>query len=126
MRSIYSPNYCDACLEGLWLSLLTPLSLIDNITQTSAGGTDGGSTNASLALLPLAEFRTIPVPRAEAYTIFWYGEDEDVVLDEWTNRTSAVFGPGVREFGVEVRFWSEQIRVDRDGVLVQKERVKVV
>jgi hypothetical protein len=122
MRSIYSPNYCYACLEGLWLALLKPLSLIDNVTQTAQ---PDGSTRASLDLLPLAEYRKIPIPHREAYTILWYGADDGVVLEKWTNRTSALFSPNVTEFGVEVRFWSEQIRVDKDGVLIQKERYSV-
>ncbi|KAI1276428.1 IgA peptidase M64-domain-containing protein [Xylaria sp. FL0933] len=122
MRSIYSPNYCNACLEGMWLALLTPLSFIDNVTQIAL---PDGSTQVSLDLLPLAQFREIPIPHAEAYTILWYGADENVVLEQWTNQTSAVLEPGVTEFGVEVRFSSEQIRVDEDGVLVQSERYVV-
>ncbi|KAI1349978.1 IgA peptidase M64-domain-containing protein [Xylaria sp. FL0043] len=123
MRSIYSPNYCNACLEGMWLALLTPLSFIDNVTQTAL---PDGSTQVSLDLLPLAQFREIPIPHAEAYTILWYGgANGNVVLEQWTNQTSAVLGPRVREFGVEVRFSSEQIRVDKDGVLVQRERYVV-
>ncbi|KAI1755979.1 IgA peptidase M64-domain-containing protein [Xylaria castorea] len=122
MRSIYSPNYCYACLEGLWLALLKPLSLIENVTQTAQ---PDGSTKVSLDLLPLAEFREIPIPHQEAYTILWYGADENVVLEQWSNSTSALLGPDVTEFGVEVRFSSEQIRVDKDGVSVEKERFVV-
>ncbi|KAI0400442.1 IgA peptidase M64-domain-containing protein [Xylaria palmicola] len=124
MRSIYSPDYCHACLEGLWLALLRPLALIDNVTQTAA---PGGATEVSLDLLPLAQFRRVPIPavRREAYAVLWYGADEGVVLERWTNRTSAVFPRGVKEFGVEVRFSSESIRVDKDGLLVQKARFKV-
>ncbi|KAI1427316.1 IgA peptidase M64-domain-containing protein [Xylaria sp. FL1777] len=122
MRSIYSPNYCYACLEGMWLALLTPLSLIDNITQTAL---PDGSTQVSLDLLPLAQFREIPIPHREAYTILWYGTDRHAVLEEWTNQTTAKFAPRVREFGVEVRFSSEQIRVDKDGILTQRERYTV-
>lgn len=122
MRSIYSPNYCYACLEGMWLALLTPLSFIDNVTQTTL---PDGSTQASLDLLPLAQFREIPIPHQEAYTILWYGADRNVVLEEWTNQTTAQFAPRVREFGVEVRFSSDQIRVDEDGILIQRERYVV-
>ncbi|KAH8166081.1 hypothetical protein CIB48_g2179 [Xylaria polymorpha] len=122
MRSIYSPNYCYACLEGLWLALLKPLSLIDNVTQTAQ---PDGSTKVSLDLLPLAEFRQIPNPHKEAYTILWYGADENVILEQWSNSTSALLTPDVTEFGVEIRFSSEQIRVDKNGLLVEKQRFVV-
>ncbi|KAI1378590.1 IgA peptidase M64-domain-containing protein [Hypoxylon crocopeplum] len=122
MRDTYSANFCDACIEGLWLSLLSGLSLVDNVTQVAQ---PDGSTNVTLGLIPLAQFRQVPNPHEEAYTILWYGADEDVVLEEWTNSTSALIEPGVTEFGVEVSFSSEQIRVDNDGVLVLKERYVV-
>ncbi|KAI0014013.1 IgA peptidase M64-domain-containing protein [Xylariaceae sp. FL0662B] len=116
MRGLYSVNFCNACIEGLWLSLLSPLTLIDNVTQAAQSD---GSTSVTLDLLPLAEFRQVPNAHEEAYTILWYGADENVVLEEWTNSTSALIGPDVAEFGVKVEFWTEQVRVDSDGVLVQ-------
>ncbi|GAP91834.1 hypothetical protein SAMD00023353_6700150 [Rosellinia necatrix] len=122
MRSIYSPNYCHACLEGLWLALLRPLSLVDGVTRTAQ---PDGSTRVALDLLPLAQFRQIPIPHREAYAIRWYGADGRTVLEQWTNSTSALFAPGVAEFVVEVAFSSEQIRVDKDGVTTQKKRYKI-
>lgn len=122
MRSIYSVDFCDACIEGLWLHLLDPLTLIENVTQSAQAD---GSRNVTLDLLPLAEFRQIPNSHNEAYSIFWYGADNHTVLEEWTNSTSALIKPNITEFGVEVRFWTEQVRVDSDDVLVQKERYTV-
>lgn len=122
MRSIYSVDFCDACIEGLWLHLLGPLTLIENVTQSVQ---PDGSRNVTLDLLPLAEFRQIPNSHNEAYSIFWYGADNHTVLEEWTNSTSALIKPNITEFGVEVRFWTEQVRVDSDDVLVQKERYTV-
>lgn len=100
-------------------SLLKPLSLIDNVTQVVQSD---GSTNVTLDLLPLAQFRKVPNPHAESYTILWYGADENVVLEKWTNSTSALIGPDIAEFGVEVTFWTEQVRVDKASVLKEKER----
>lgn len=122
MRSIYSPDYCYACLEGMWLALLKPLSLIENTTQTAL---PDGSAQVDLTLLPLAQFREIPIPHEESYTILWYGSNRNTVLDQWTNQTTATFARNVREFGVEVRFASDQIKADKDGVLVQKERYTI-
>ncbi|CAI6334414.1 unnamed protein product [Periconia digitata] len=122
MRTMQSVDFCDACIEGLWLSLMNPLSLIDNVTQVAQ---PDGSTNVTLDLLPLAQFRQVPNNHAETYTILWYGADEDVVLDEFTNSTSALIDSGTTDFGVEVRFWTEQVRVDRNEVLVLKERYEI-
>ena len=122
MRNTYRGDFCYACTEGLWLSLMSNVSLLDNVTQTAQ---PGGSTNVTLDLLPLAEFRKVPNPHVEAYTILWYGADEKKVLGEWTNSTSALIGSNVTEFGVEVRFSTDQVRVDSEGVLVHKERFTV-
>lgn len=122
MRNTYSASFCSACIEGLWLALLGRLNFIDNITQVAQ---PDKSTNVTLELLPLAEFRQVPNPHQEAYTILWYGAKDNEVLDEWTNKTSALIGSNITEFGVEVRFWTEQIRVDKAGVLVHKERFAV-
>jgi hypothetical protein len=121
MRSMYSVDFCDACIEGLWMSLLGPLSLIDNVTQVAQ---PDGATNVTLELLPLAQFRDVPNDR-ESYTIFWYGADEEEVLEEWTNQTTALFGPGIAEFGVEVKFSTTQIRIDTAGVTVESERYAI-
>lgn len=123
MRSTYTGNFCSACIEGLWISLLSSVSLVDNVTQIAAAD---GSTNVTLELLPLAQFRQGPYPRAEGYEITWYGADEGVVLAEYANSTSALIAADTEEFGVEVRFWTEQVRVDEDDVLVFKERYAVV
>ncbi|KAI1080162.1 IgA peptidase M64-domain-containing protein [Whalleya microplaca] len=122
MRGLYSVDFCSACIEGLWLSLLGKLTLIDNVTQVAQ---PDSSTNVTLDLLPLGEFRKIPNAHEEAYTILWYGADKDVVLADWTNSTSALIEPGTTEFGVKVSFWTEQVRVDTAGTLVQEKRYTV-
>ena len=122
MRTMNSVDFCDACIEGLWISLLRPLSLIDDITQTAQSD---GSTNVTLELLPLAEFREIPRESEEDYTILWYAADGETVLEPWTNQTSALLGKCVKSFEVEVRFHTEQVRVDEDGILVHRESFDV-
>ncbi|CAJ2502536.1 Uu.00g099300.m01.CDS01 [Anthostomella pinea] len=122
MRDIYTANFCNACMEGLWLSLLGPLSFIDNITQVAL---PDGSINATVHLISLAQSRQVPTPHEEAYTILWYCTDENVVLEDWTNSTSAIIPQGVTEFGVEVKFWTEQVRVDNAGILAEKQRSSV-
>ncbi|EHA46537.1 hypothetical protein MGG_02529 [Pyricularia oryzae 70-15] len=125
MRDVYTSEFCDACIEGLWRALLTPLKLIDNVTQTPADPSTPGATKVELALLPLADLRKIPNNATESYVITWFGQDDAAVLDEWANKTTAVLGPEVGSFGVEVRFVSSQIRGDPQGVTRQKERYSV-
>lgn len=125
MRDVYTSEFCDACIEGLWRALLTPLKLIDNVTQTLADPSTPGATKVELALLPLADLRKIPNNATESYVITWFGQDDSAVLDEWANKTTAVLGPEVGSFGVEVRFVSSQIRDDPQGVTRQKERYSV-
>lgn len=122
MRTMHSVDFCDACIEGLWWSLLRPLTLIDDVTQTPQCD---GFTNVTLELLPLAEFREIARPTAESYTIHWYDADGETILEEWTNQTSALVSKEAGSFEVEVRFWTEQVRVDNDGVLVHRGRYDV-
>lgn len=121
MRTMHSVDFCDACLEGLWLSLLRPLSLIEEVTQVAQ---PDGSTNVTVDLLPLAEFRETP-RESESYTILWYGADGEEVLEQWTNQTSALIEEGVASFEIEVRFQTEQVRVDSDGLLTARERYDI-
>lgn len=117
---MHSVDFCDACIEGLWQSLLRPLSLIDGVTQVAR---DDGRRNVTLELLPLAEFRQIATSKAESYTVTWYGADGETVVDEWANQTSVVAGRCVKSLEVEVRFDTEQVRVDSGGVMVRRERI---
>lgn len=121
MRTMHSVDFCDACIEGLWQSLLRPLSLIDNVTQTAQLD---GYTKVELDLLPLAQFRDVP-RETEAYTVLWYNADNNSVLNEWTNKTTAIISQELAEVEVEIKFSSKQIRVDTNGVLVHKEKFEV-
>lgn len=121
MRTMHSVDFCDACIEGLWLSLMRPLSLIEAITQEAQ---PDGSTNVTVDLLPLAEFRDVP-RESESYTILWYDADEESILEQWTNQTSALIDEGAASFEIEVTFTTEQVRVDSSGLLTLRERFDV-
>lgn len=116
MRTMHSVDFCDACIEGLWYSLLRPLSLIDNVTQV----VDGSYTDVSLELLPLAEFREIERPTKESYEITWYAANGETVMDRFTNSTTARINKCHKTFDVEVRFHTEQVREDPDGILITR------
>ena len=117
MRNMYSVDFCDACVEGLWLNLLEPISFFDHVNKTKQAD---GSTNVTVDLLALAEFRETET-YDEAYSILWYGDDADVPVDEFTNSTTAVFGPDVGRYGVEVGFWTSRIRSYPYGVPAKRE-----
>ncbi|KAH7368677.1 IgA peptidase M64-domain-containing protein [Plectosphaerella cucumerina] len=122
MRTMHSVNFCDACIEGLWQSLLRPLSLIDNITQTSL---PEGHKNVTLELLPLAEFRQISRETEESYSIEWYSGSGETVIEDWANKTSVVVNKCATQLQVEVKFHSEQIRVDTGGVTVERQTIDI-
>ncbi|KAH7303201.1 IgA peptidase M64-domain-containing protein [Stachybotrys elegans] len=121
MRWTYTVDFCSACIEGLWWALLRPLSLIDQVDQVAQAS---GVTNITLELLPVAQFRDVPRP-SEAYTIEWFNAADSSPLSQWTNQTSALISQSIAEVDVVVRFWTAQVKIDRDGVLVQEERIAV-
>ena len=116
MRTMHSPDFCNACIEGLWWALLEPLSLIDNITQTV---TPEHLTEVSLDLLPLAQFREEP-RETEAYAITWYDQNNNT-LDEFENKTTATYDQEATEGSVSVEFLTEQVRMDPRGVMTAQE-----
>lgn len=122
MRTMHSVDFCDACIEGLWQSLLRPLTLIDGVTKVVQ---PDGHTNVTLELLPLAEFREIPRPTAESYTITWFGPDGETAIRDFGNKTSVVVNKCATKLEVEVRFQTEQVRVDTGGVLVHRETIEL-
>jgi 23S rRNA A2030 N6-methylase RlmJ len=83
-----------------------------------------GYTKVELDLLPLAQFRDVP-RETEAYTVLWYNADNNSVLNEWANKTTAIISQDLTEVEVEIKFSSKQIRVDTNGVLVHKEKFEV-
>ncbi|KAI1212081.1 IgA peptidase M64-domain-containing protein [Annulohypoxylon truncatum] len=124
MRSVYSVDFCEACIEGLWLSLLDSVKLIENFTEIVEPNPDG-STLVKIDLLPLGKYRTINTTHAEEYEILWYGGEENIILEDWTNKTHAFIVPDTTEFGIEVRFWSDQIRSPNNTALIDKRRFRI-
>lgn len=113
MRQVTTPNFCKVCIEGLWLSLLRRVDLIDDVA-TACGG---GGLTAELALVPLAQFRADAVAPAESYSVVWTRDGE--VLHEFTNQTRLVVEK-VKEgavYAVDVAFATEEVRKDKDGLL---------
>ncbi|KAK6992530.1 hypothetical protein R3P38DRAFT_3225605 [Favolaschia claudopus] len=89
MRQVTTPNFCKACIEGLWLALLRNVSLIDDIDASSV---------ADLG---------------ESYTVTWRKDGQ--AIDKFTNSTEGEVGSG--QYAIEVQYATNEVRVDRDDRL---------
>ncbi|KAF7365538.1 hypothetical protein MVEN_00427000 [Mycena venus] len=115
MRQVTTPNFCKACIEGLWLALLRDVDLIDDI-EASCLSSPPPSTTLALHLVPLAQFRAATVQSLEeSYTITWTNLTDGQVLEELANKTEVQVGKG--RYGIEVLYRTNEVRVDREGRL---------
>ncbi|KAI0718188.1 IgA peptidase M64-domain-containing protein [Cerioporus squamosus] len=114
MRIVTTPNFCKACTEGLWHALLRRVTLIDSLVVGCSAAS--GERTLDLALVPLAHLRARPVGVAESYEVTW--ARDGVEVPEWKNRTSvADAGDALGSYVVKVRYWTEEVKVDVDGLL---------
>jgi hypothetical protein len=125
MRIVTTPDFCKVCTEDLWLKLLKRVDLIDGIS-VGVYNTVTNTHAVSLQLVPLAELRDVPVPQEESWAITWYKDDR--VLDAYTNKTTLELS-GSESAGiytVDVRFLTEEIRVDKEGLTMSRRTFSVV
>ncbi|KAJ6584528.1 hypothetical protein B0H19DRAFT_1249484 [Mycena capillaripes] len=109
-----TPNFCKACLEGLWLNLLRDVTLIDALNESCPLQADGTVSTLNLRLVPLAQFRTAVVEGLdESYTITW--SKDGAVLPGLTNKTQVDVAPGT--YAVDVKYSTSEVRVDPNNVL---------
>lgn len=130
MRAVTTPNLCNACLEGLWLSLFKRVDLIDDIregcsrTLYSEGHlTEFGAKwtrTLELHLVPLAQFRDVPVESKERYSIYW--KKDGVSLAQYENQTRIALADeeAMGTYTVDVIFTTEEVRHDGGGLLTAK------
>ncbi|KAG1727908.1 IgA peptidase M64-domain-containing protein [Suillus occidentalis] len=112
MRSVTKPNFCKVCLEGLWLSLLKRIDLIDN--SKIICGRDRHRT-LEVDLVPLAELREHPVSSEESYSITWSKDGK--VIPHFANMTHVDVGDEVGMYHIDVQFSTEEVRVDKGKLL---------
>jgi len=126
MRIVTSPNFCKACLEGLWLSLMRRVILIDSISTHCEPVVNNDMPLESakwkrtfdIKLVPLGQFRMPenqnPDASKERYTIVWTKGEE--VMEEFHDKTHAEVddenGSGAGQYHVDVEFATEEVRVD--------------
>lgn len=112
MRTVARPNFCNVCLEGLWLSLLKRVDLIEDLRVTCLGLS---SRVVSIDLVKLAQFREEPIQSGESYTVVWMRDGR--VLEGLTNLTQVELGDVGGTYRVDVAYAIDEVRLDPRGYL---------
>ncbi|KAK0464786.1 IgA peptidase M64-domain-containing protein [Desarmillaria tabescens] len=113
MRLVTTSNFCKVCLEGLWHALLSKVNLIDDVTE----GCSGKSKTLTVELIPLAQFRQVPIEPNESYTITWSRNGE--VIEAFTNKTTLIVDENAgATYTVTAKYATTEVRVDKEGHLV--------
>ena len=124
MRITSTPNFCRACIEGLWYALLRRVTLIDGLVPSCRGPAAVFDRYAiskqqrvlDLSLVPLAHLRDTPIDVKEGYAITWVKNGVEVPAFE--NQTRLIDdGDAVGSYVVQVKYWTEEVRVDPDRLL---------
>ena len=122
MRQVTYPNFCKACLEGLWLSLLRHVNLIDDVNEkcvwlSPSPASGRWKKTLEIQLVPLAHLRAEPVSTSEAFTIIWTKDGQ--VLEGFTNKTRIEIdhGKALGIYRIHVEFATEEVRKDPHGYL---------
>jgi len=120
MRIVTTPNFCKVCLEGLWLSLLKRIDLIDGLTESCVRNTGTQWFKAlNLDLIALAHLRETKGfgPSNETYSITW--KKDGKVLDIFQDQTyiSLRDTEAVGKYSIHVQFHTDEVRLDRKGYL---------
>lgn len=125
MRIVTTPNFCSACVEGLWHSLLKRVDLIDNITTTCQLTPFGTwKRTFELSLVPIGQFREDETNAAESYKIEWKKDGKPI--SKYENETVLeVSGSEGGEWEVEVMFETEEVRVDPEDLLTSWRGISV-
>ncbi len=126
MRIVTTPNFCKSCTEGLWHALLHRVDPIDALQPSCTRDASSGAPVRTLALslVPLAHLREQPVDVAESYTITW--TKDGAVVGAFANQTTLVdAGDAVGSYAVHVQYATEEVRVDRGGLLTSTAAVFV-
>ncbi|EKM49714.1 uncharacterized protein PHACADRAFT_154240 [Phanerochaete carnosa HHB-10118-sp] len=139
MRQVTTADFCSACTEGLWTALLRRVDPIDALTARCTPGAAPGTVDlaAELRLVPLAAAHADSATTKEqeaaiegeeaaiegeaaagaSYTVAW--TQDGAALPRFANATRLAVR-GVRAdavFAVDVAFATDEVRVDRDGLL---------
>eukprot|EP01088_Endostelium_zonatum_P002608 TRINITY_DN1324_c0_g3_i1.p1 TRINITY_DN1324_c0_g3~~TRINITY_DN1324_c0_g3_i1.p1 ORF type:complete len:605 (-),score=137.64 TRINITY_DN1324_c0_g3_i1:201-2015(-) len=121
MRNMSSPDFCVVCTEGMWLNLLSRMSLIDNVTVSYEGGEVGVRVNAVL----LGQLRRGGAREGERYEVVWRKEGKEVgELNgkfEWRAVASEMRG----RWQVDLKYVTTEVRNDPRGYLSAVEQFSI-
>ncbi|KAG6879333.1 hypothetical protein C0992_003467 [Termitomyces sp. T32_za158] len=125
MRSVTTPDFCKVCIEGLWLSLLRRVNLIDGIQEgceqraleANESFTSTWTRTLDLTLVPLAQFRERQTRAKESYIIEWRKDRK--LLSVFTNQTRLVLNDleAIGTYSINVTFATDEVRLDKDNLL---------
>jgi hypothetical protein len=123
MRDVKKVDFCKVCMEGLWLSLLRQVNLLEEVREGcqwlfDPKWPDGRwQKTLDIVLVPLAQFREDSIDTTESYTIIWRKDSK--ILPEFTNKTRILLDDDISlgTYKIEVKFATEEVRVDSDGLL---------
>lgn len=148
MRIVTTPNFCSVCIEGLWLSLLRRVNLLDDVTEdcqwysetqsTTPHSDFNSSTNTNSSrsfnsarlkkrltahLIPLAQFRSDTDMHnmrrpKETYAITWSKNGKP--LEDFANETTVEIDDdeALGTYTIDVKYTTEEVRLDKDGLLI--------
>lgn len=124
MRIVTSPSFCSVCLEGLWLSLLKRVSLIDDIAVLLPDSPHD-TIYLDIHLVPLGQFRSGGVVEGEVYSIYWSKDGQP--LPQHTNKTSIATNSDVYGlWEVSVHLDTPQVRKDPYSLLKSSASIDVL
>ena len=128
MRSVAYPNFCHVCLEGLWLSLLNRIDLIDDIHESCISDFASEAVGhrkkvLELDLIQLGQFKKEPRDADGAYTITWSTKGR--VLDQFTNQTRIEVEGDAASYDIAVAFSTREVRRDAKGWLTASRSHKI-
>lgn len=127
MRVVTSKSFCSVCLEGLWLSLLKRVSLIDymSVILPVADITPEDPAVLQITLVPFGEFRhSTRDVSTEFYTVLW--EKDGVSLPQFANSTKIIVNENVNgTWRVIVQLHTPEVKVDLDGLLESRAEVHI-
>jgi hypothetical protein len=112
MRNMSSSHFCPVCQEGLWLSLLRRVSIIDNVDYTCINeDEDVTFALVNLSTIKLGQFRSLGKGSSdERINIRWYFNDlEELDLRDRVNVT--LYGP-LNQWRVTADLTTSEIRRD--------------
>ncbi|KAJ3552757.1 hypothetical protein NM688_g3983 [Phlebia brevispora] len=125
MRIVTTPDFCNACMEGLWLSLLKRVDLIDDVVAGCAQNhwTKNWYRLLEVQWVPLAHWYGNP-NAPYGYTVEWFKNGEKLHFPDLSRISLGdADAPGV--YTVKVKYRTPQVLVDKEHLLSSEATITV-